>query len=108
MNLQELQETDWYKERPRVIQQAIDITPPIILYKFKSSGKQCYIEGYEEPESGKLEDIRLRVVKTGIGGPMYDMGMGVLDEGMGVFGVSPEDLEPYEQTTTPDTQNSTQ
>lgn len=39
MTLEELQQNEWYKQRPEVIRQAIDKTPPIQLYKFRDSGK---------------------------------------------------------------------
>lgn len=94
MTLEDLKQSDWYKERPLVIQQAIDIIPPTQLYKFKDSGKQCAIMSYEEPESGKLEDVTCTVAKTGIGGAMAHMGLGNLDTN-GVFGVKLDDLEKW-------------
>lgn len=94
MTLEELKETDWFKERPLVIQQAIEKLPPTQLYKFKGSGKQCQIYSFEEPESGKLEDVTVTVHKTGIGGAMAAMGLGELDTN-GVFGVKLDDLEPW-------------
>ena len=94
MELKELQETDWYKERPEVIRQAIDKLPPIVLYKFKDSGKQCQIISYEEPESSKLEDVTCTVQKTGIGGAMAEMGLGSLDTNR-VFGVHLDNLEEW-------------
>ena len=92
MDLTELKQTDWYKERPEVIKQAIDKLPPIQLYKFKDSGKQCQLVSFEEPESGKLEDVTCTVQKTGVGGVMDEMGLGALDTN-GVFGVKLDDLE---------------
>lgn len=83
MRLEELQENEWYKQRPEVIRRAIDKLPPIQLYKLKDSGKQCQIASFEEPESGKLEDVTCTVQKTGIGGAM---GLGALDTNS-VFGV---------------------
>lgn len=96
MTLKEIQESDWYKERPKVIQEAINLLPPIQLYKFKNSGKQCSIRSYEEPESGKVEDVTCTVVKTGIGGVMAESELGSLDKDWGVFGVSIDDLEVWE------------
>lgn len=93
MTLDELKETGWYKERPEIIKQAIDLLPPIRLYKFKDSGKQCQIYSYSEPESNKLEDVTVTVYKTGIGGVLANMGLGSLDTN-GVFGVPLNDLEP--------------
>lgn len=95
MTLEELKETDWYKERPLVIQQAIDKLPPIHLYKFKDSGKQCHVISFEEPESGKLEDVTCTVQKTGNGGAMDKMGLGMLDRNA-VFGCSLNDFELWE------------
>lgn len=92
MTLDELKTSDWYNTRPEVIQQAINKLPPIGIYQFKDSKKQCYIYSYEEPESGKLEDVTVTVQKIGKGGPMDAMGMGALDTN-GVFGVKLDDLE---------------
>lgn len=95
MNLEELKITDWYKERPTVIQQAIDLLPPIDLLRFKESKKECYIISYAEPESSLLEDVTVTVQKTGNGGPMAKMGLGMLDTNQ-VFGVKINDLEKVE------------
>lgn len=96
-DLEQLKETDWYRQRPDVIKKAIDQTPPTQLYRFKDSQKQCFIVGYTEPESpdGK---VTLIVQKTGVGGPMAEMGLGELDTNQ-VFDVVPESLEaiPNEQ-----------
>lgn len=96
MTLKEIQESEWYKKRPKVIQEAINKLPPIHPYKFKDSGKQCIIRSYEEHKSGKLEDVTCTVVKTGIGGVMAESGLGVFDKDIGVFGVSLDDLEAWE------------
>jgi hypothetical protein len=87
MDLQEIKQTDWYKERPKIIQKAIDILPPSKMYKFKSSGKQCFLISYEEPESGKFEDVTVTVKKTGKGSAL-----GSLDTNS-VFGVKLDELE---------------
>ena len=96
--LEELKGTDWYKERPDSIKEAIDQIPPTQLYRFKDSQKQCYIIGYTESESpdGK---VTLIVQKTGEGGPMAAMGLGVLDTNQ-VFGVDPESLEVVPEIST--------
>lgn len=91
-NNQALKDSDWYRARPEVIRQAIDLYP-LQMYRFKSSGKHCYIIGYEEPESDRLEDVTLIVQKTGEGGALAEMGLGELDTNQ-VFGVKPTDLEP--------------
>lgn len=96
MTPQELQQTEWYKERPEIIRQAIDKLPPIQLYRFKESGKQCYIVSFEEHESGKVKDVTCTVQKTGIGGTMAEMGMGELDKNV-VFGVNIDDLEVWSE-----------
>lgn len=95
MTLEELKQHDWYKSRSLLIQQAIEILPPTKLYKFKNNGKQCYIQSFEEPESGKLEDVTVTVQKTGVGGAMAEMGMGVLDTNA-VFGLNLYDLKPWD------------
>ena len=91
MTLAELKETSWYEERPTVIKRAINKRPPIFLYKFKDSGKQCQIVSYEEPVSGKAKDVTVTVQKTGVGGALAEMGMGVLDTNQ-VFGVKLDDI----------------
>lgn len=63
-------------------------------YKFKNSGKQCIIESFEEPESGKLEDVTCTVQKTGKGGVMGKMGIPELDMNK-VFGLKLDDLEAW-------------
>lgn len=95
ITLEEFKDSEWYKERPDIIKEAIDKLPPTQNYKFKSSGKQCYITSYEEPESGKLEDVTVTVQKTGVGGPLEGTGLNIFDTN-GVFGVKLDDLEPYE------------
>lgn len=95
MTLQELKQMDWYKERPKVIQDAIEILPPITLYKFKNSGKQCHIVSYEEPESGEAKDVTVTVQKTEKGGVMADAGLGMLDFNA-VLGLRLDDLEPWQ------------
>ena len=96
MTLEEFKQTDWYKERPEIIKEAMAIRPPTELYKFKDSGKQCFIYGYDEPESGKVEDVTCIVQKTGKGGAMAAMGWGALDKN-GVFGVKLDDLELWSE-----------
>jgi hypothetical protein len=81
MTLQELKETDWYKERPELIKQAMEILPPIQQYRFKDSKEICFIVSIKEPESNKLEDVTLTVQKIGQGG-------------VKVFEVHLNDLEP--------------
>lgn len=92
MTLAELQQYDWYKSRPEIIQQAIDKLPPIQLYKIKSSGYQCYIISFEEPHSSLLEDVTCTVQKTGIGSLFPSLNQNR------VFGISLTDLEPWDQT----------
>ena len=94
MTLEEVKQTKWYKERPEVIKQAINKRPPIQLYKFKESGKQCMIISFEEPKNGKLDNVTCTVKKTGIGGAMDKMGLSALDTNK-VFGVKLDDLEVW-------------
>jgi hypothetical protein len=96
--LEDLKNSDWYKSRPDIIKAAIDKMPPILMYQFKDSGKECYIVGYSEPENPDTE-VSLTVQKTGKGGPMAEMGLGHLDTNQ-VFGVSMEDIEPKENAHT--------
>lgn len=96
MTLEELKQSDWYKERPEVIQQAVNTLPPIHYYRVKETGKQCYIVSYEEPESGQVEDVTVTVQKTGKGGYMEKLGLGVLDTNQ-VFGYKLDDLEIWEE-----------
>lgn len=91
MTIEEFRETDWYKERPKVIQEAIDILPPTKLYSL--NGRQCYIISYGEPE--KEEDkVTVTVQKTGIGGPLAEVGLGELDTNQ-VFGIELTDLTEW-------------
>lgn len=94
MTVEEFQKTEWFLQRPELIQKAIITLPPICHYKFKNSGKQCYIISYDEPESQLLEDVTVTVQKTGVGGAMAEMGMGQLDTNQ-VFGVKLDDLEKW-------------
>lgn len=96
MTLEEFKETEWYKERPDIIKQVIEKIPPIQLYQFKNSGHQCVIYCYDEPESGKVEDITVKVDKTGAGSLFPEVNK------YRVFGVKPDDLEPWRGTGQPD------
>lgn len=95
ISLLEIVEGEWYKSRPQVIQAAIRTLPPTRMYMFKDSKKECYIISYEEPESGKLEDVTVTVQKTGRGSMA---GLESINMNQ-VFGVKLTDLEPskYEE-----------
>lgn len=96
MTLEEFKQTDWYQERPEVIQKAIDIIPPTELYRFKDSQKECQIIGYTEPKKGSNpEDVTLIVQKTGEGGPLASMSktLAAAIDRNPVFGVAITDLE---------------
>lgn len=95
MDLEELKQSDWYKQRPKIIKQAICQLPPTQAYIFKETGKQCVITSFEEPESGKFEEVTCTVYKTGKGGSMEKLGAPELDTGI-VFGVKLDALEPWE------------
>lgn len=99
MTIDEVKETEWYKERPQIIKDAIEVLPPIRLYK-TPEGKQCYLYSYSEPDSGKLEDVTVRVHFTGVGGPLAGTGLEVLDFGSGVFGYKLSDLTPWDADKT--------
>jgi hypothetical protein len=94
MTFEEFKKTEWYISRPDIIKQAMEILPPTQLYKFKSSGKQCYIRSYEGNDDSKIEDVTVTVKKTGVGGLLAEFGMGALDTN-GVFGIKLTDLEPW-------------
>jgi hypothetical protein len=94
--IERLRKTKWYKTRPEIIQQAVELLPPMGLYKFKDTGKQCVIIGYSEPKNGKFKDVTVTVQKTGVGGVLNECGdFSFLDKGWNVFGVKLTDLEPY-------------
>jgi hypothetical protein len=80
----------WYNTKPQVIKDAIDMLPPDKMYMFKDSKKECYITSYEEPQSGKLEDVTVTVQKTGEGSIW---GLESINMNR-VFGVKLTDLEP--------------
>lgn len=94
MTLEEIKSTEWYKRSPDIIKQAIYKLPPTTLYKFKNTGKQCIIMSYDEPDSGKYEDVRLTVQKTGKGGVLSKIGFSRLDMD-NVFDVRLDDIEPW-------------
>lgn len=88
-SLKELQQSDWYKTRPEIIQRTMDNYSPFDLFEFKDSKKQCIIIGYEEPKDNS--EVTLIVQKTGVGGAMYEIGLGSLDTNK-VFNVKLADL----------------
>lgn len=93
MTLDEIKETDWYKERPDIIKQAVEILPPMQLYRVKSTGQQVSLYSYHEAET--IEEVTVTVVKTGKGGPLGKIGLGEIEKGQGVFGYKLTDLEPW-------------
>lgn len=103
MTMEEIKATPWYQERPEIIRQAIEKLPPNKLYKFKGSGKQCYLVSYEEPEEkDEVKEVTVTVQKTGKGGAAEKMGMPELDTNI-VFGVRPDDLELWPEDEKEDT-----
>lgn len=88
----ELHESEWYKTRPAIIKEALRLWPADRLYRFINSKKHCYIISYEEPSSGRLQDLTVTVQKIGHGGHLAAVGLGHIDTNQ-VFGVSPKDLE---------------
>lgn len=105
MTIEELKQTDWFKERPEIIQQAILRLPPTRLYRIKATGSQCQLYSYEEPESGMAEDVTVTIVKTGVGGALDEI-FPELSKGQQVFGYSIDDLEPWDDEV-PTPANST-
>lgn len=96
--LDDLKKTDWYKERPECIQQAIEMRPPVMVYAL--NGKGCHIISYEEPESGKLEDVTVTVQKNGIVEDGEGLGLGAAYNAAmhtnQVFNVKLEDLQLFD------------
>ena len=93
--LDEFLDTEWYKSRPEVIKEAIKKCPPTQYYKIKNTGHQCFLYSYSEPESNKLEDVTITVIKTGRGGTLDKMGLSVLNQN-GVFGLKLDDIEIWD------------
>lgn len=58
-----VQDTDWYKERPPLIQQKIDAYPPDRLYRQKSTGRIVYLYSYEEGDDGQCEMCTITITK---------------------------------------------
>jgi hypothetical protein len=94
MTIEDIKETEFYKSRPEIIQKAIEARPFNQLYRIRDTGHECFIFSYDEPTSGKFEDITLTVEKTGNGGALADLGAGELDKGWQVFGLSLDDIAP--------------
>lgn len=59
MTLEQFKQEEWYKSRPDVIKQAIEKLPPTQSYMYGC--RKCELYSYEEPESGKLEDVTVTV-----------------------------------------------
>lgn len=64
---------DWYKKRPKVIKEIILKLPPNKLYKIKSTGHQCEIYSYMDPNKVKncgdkefIPEATVKVIKTGV------------------------------------------
>ena len=96
VTLEEIQASDWYKNRPKIIQKAIDKRPPGI-YIVKETGHSCILLSYEEPESEKFEDVTVTVqITTGLFAPRN------------VFGYKLEDVNPstVKSDSSPDTSES--
>ena len=79
---------DWYNGLPPLIKEAVKDHPPTNMYSL--NGKQCYILSFDEPESGKLEDITVTVQKTGVGSMFPSLNTNQ------VFEVKLSDLKPWE------------
>lgn len=79
--LEELMEEEWFQSRPPDIQKMIIKYPPIVLYKFKDSGKVVYMFSY-------CEDGTVTVIHLG-----YGTEFAFMSRNWKVFDVKPEDLE---------------
>jgi len=62
-NLSCVQDSKWYKARPPLIQQKIDLYPPDRLYRQKSTGRIVYLYSYEEGEDGLCETCTITITK---------------------------------------------
>lgn len=82
-----VQDTDWYKARPLLIQQKIDLYPPDRLYRMKSTQQIVYLYSYEENDDGLCETCTITITRKF--NPTC-----VLDRR--VFGVRLDDLEEVE------------
>jgi hypothetical protein len=78
MTLTEIQQTEWYKERPQIIKDLIDQYPPAATVRIKATGQIAYI--YSWSEDGTMT----------IGIYMKDNPGMVCDRA--VFGYEPDDL----------------
>lgn len=47
MTIEQMKQTSFYLSRPEIIRKAMDITPPIKMYKLH--GKQCFIYSLKNP-----------------------------------------------------------
>lgn len=99
--LKEIQESEWYKTRPLVIQQAIDECPPAV-YRIIATDHQCVIYCYDEPESGLLDDVTVKVIKTGVGGALDKLGLSELGRNWKVFGLHLSDIQVDTRPLPPD------
>ena len=96
MTLEELHNTDFYKTAVDIVKKAIDYIPPTMMYKFKDSGKQCYILSYDfNDEDTDFMKVTLTVQKTGKDASMTPLGFENLHQNK-VFNVKLDDLEPWE------------
>lgn len=101
---------EWFNERPKIIQEAIIKMRPDKIYKIKSTGEQCYIVAYSEPDTVKncgnkenIKEVTVRVEKTGAA-ILPDSGLYIDAEtrkmynpfaDSGVFGLKLNDLEEW-------------
>lgn len=95
MLLKEFQQSDYYKSRPAIVQEVFDILPPYGIYKLTKTGVQCVIYEVSQPESGDLDDVKLSVLQTGVGGIFFDLGLGSIEKGVKITGVLIDDLEKW-------------
>lgn len=63
LTLEQLKQTEWFKERPEVIQKTICKFMPTNLYKFIETDEDCRIIGYTEYE-GELEEDVTFIIET--------------------------------------------
>lgn len=79
-----LDEIDWFNKLPDFVKEVVRKYPYNQLYKIKDTRQICHIISYGEKMEPKGEVSLTVYIHTGH------------NKGMGVFGIEPEHLEPYQ------------
>lgn len=88
--IEEVTKSEWFKTRPKEIQQVILEYPPTQYYALNE--KQCYIHSYSEGDP-----ITVTIYKTG-----RSLTPQLLPQTNGVFGVDPKDLTSWDDYFIPE------